>query len=106
MYLTIAQDGGEVVRNHRVRRLIANLLLEKTGEKARDDIGILTNDEDLVFTELPLEERERLSAKVDQIWGDLIVALEDARKGFHVDLGDPPAVGTIEAEVYDEDMPW
>ena len=106
MYLTIAQDGGEVVRNHRVRRLIANLLLEKTGEKARDDIGILTNDEDLVFTELPLEERERLSAKVDQIWGDLIVALEDARKGFHVDLGDPPADGTIEAEVYDEDMPW
>ncbi len=106
MYLTIAQDGGEVVRRHQVGRLIANLLLDKTGEKARDEFGILTNDEDLVFAELPLDERKRLLTKADQIWGDLIVALEDARKGFHVDLGDPPRKGAIEAEVYNEDIPW
>ncbi len=106
MYLLIVQDGGEVVRSHQVGRLIANLLLEKSGEKARDEYGVVTNDEDLVFTELPFDERQRLQAKADQIWGDLIVALDDARKGFHVDLGGPPQAGTVEAEVYDEDIPW
>ncbi len=105
MYLIIA-EGDEVVRRHQVGRLIANLPLDKTGEKPRDEFGILTNDEDLVFTELPLEERERLQAKADQIWDDLIVALHDARRGTIIDLGNPPPTGTVEAEVYDEDIPW
>lgn len=106
MNLIIAHDGGEVVRQHLIGRLIANLLLDKTGEKASDQYGVLPNDEDMVFTELPLEERERLSAKADQIWLDLIMALDDARRGFEFEPGDPPAEGTIEAEVYDEDIPW
>lgn len=106
MNLIIAHDSGEVACRHLIGRLIANLVLDKTGEKARDEIGILTNDEDLVFAELPLEERERLSAKADQIWHDLIMALEDARKGFEYEPGDPPPAGTVEAEVYEEDIPW
>lgn len=106
MNLIIAHDGGEVVRQYLIGRLIANLLLDKTGEKARDQYGILPNDEDMVFAELPLEERERLSAKADLIWSNLIMALEDARKGFEFEPGEPPAEGTIEAEVYDEEIPW
>ena len=106
MNLIIAQDCGKVVSKHQIGRLIANLVLDKTGEKATDRFGILTNDEDLVFIELSLRERERLSAKADQIWGDIVMALEAARKGFAVEPSGQPAEGTIDAEVFDEDIPW